>query len=171
MKQTILKLTCVIIATASLTSCRKPDVPETPTASAEPEPTPSPLRDEKDAVRAYWFNDVKEKLGDYEEVRLSDSDHAQTFVLETDQPLLNFRILAIDVMDAGPGKEPGYLTTELYYLETFTPEKALVVSADLSETIPNTGFCYDETDGELVIYHYLTVNGMDGSLELTPFWD
>ena len=95
-------------------------------------------------------------------------------MLETDQELKDFRILSIDVIDAGEGKEPGYLTAERYWLEQVLPGTRIAVTIDLSETIPNTGFCYDGSEfspTDPSIYHYITVSGMDGSLVLTPFRD
>jgi hypothetical protein len=42
--------------------------------------------------------------------------------------------------------------------------------ADVYGTMPNTGICYEDENGDLH-YWYLTISGFDGSPELTPFWD
>ena len=101
---------------------------------------------------------------------VAQSDDPLIFTVHANERLNNFRILGLEYEGSDSEGKPGFVTWELFFQEEMIPGEEITFLADVYGTMPNTGICYEDENGDLH-YWYLTISGFDGSLELTPFWD
>ena len=101
---------------------------------------------------------------------LAWSDDPLIFTVHANDRLKDFRILGLEYEGSDKDGKPGFVTWELFHQEEMIPNEEITFLADVYGTMPNTGICYEDENGDL--HHwYLTISGFDGSPELTPFWD
>lgn len=101
---------------------------------------------------------------------LAQSDNPLIFTVHANERLNDFRILGLEYEGTDSEGKPGFVTWELFFQEEMIPNEEITFLADVYGTMPNTGICYEDENGDLH-YWYLSISGFDGSLELTPFWD
>lgn len=99
---------------------------------------------------------------------LERGDTPTIFTVRATERLNNFRILALDYLGPDSKGNPAFVTTELFYQEEMIPNEEITFAADVYGALPNIGISYDDKDGNGNQW-YLTISGIDGSLEITRF--
>ncbi|MDO5044882.1 MAG: hypothetical protein Q4E22_06285, partial [Coriobacteriia bacterium] len=102
----------------------------------------------------------------YHEYTVDISDYQIAALLRTAVPIKHLSVFYFEVEDVSNDGVPVGQVFGGYYLEELTPDKPLVLHTTIQGTFPTVAVGYYDKD-EYVTYGII-MNGMDGSLELTP---
>lgn len=132
------------------------------------ESTQSELNDQPAQVNIEWAQEARGDFASYHEFTADTSDYQVELLISTDKILKNFQFLSLTntVVD-----ETGKLLFDmetLYTLDSFSPEKPLVVNLTFFGDLPSYGFSYADETGA-TRYFSINLSGEDGSLLLNEF--
>ena len=115
----------------------------------------------------YRYADTLPGLSEYEDVTAADVPVNAKAVFFADEPVSDFKLLALSFVDSDEYGHISYDISEVYGQDTLTPARPLVAPLEMVGTIPNNGFSYVDQNGET---HRFSVSesGRDGSLLVQP---
>ena len=129
-----------------------------PACEKEPEPV-NPTGVQTFPITAAFAG---EDLPDHLELVADEGDNAAKILLTAETPVESFIFLALNYEELD-GDEPMFSTEELYELDTFGPEKPLLVNMTFGEVFPAYGFTFKNVDGMFKTYG-INLIGEDGSV-------
>ncbi|MBQ3955382.1 MAG: hypothetical protein II680_05790 [Clostridia bacterium] len=150
MNRTLLKIALAAVLLLSLLifpACEKDQEPDTPT-EAQTFPISAAF--------------AEEDLPDHLELVADEGENAAKILLTAETPVESFHFFAL-IYEEMDGDEPRFSTDELYELDTFGPEKPLLVSMTFGEVFPAYGFTFKNADGMFKTYG-INLSGEDGSV-------
>ena len=96
-----------------------------------------------------------------------DGELSTEIAFRSTRDLQNFQFLSVALEDVN--ESGAYFTaTELYSLDTLTPERPLLVQTSFPGDMPSIGVSYTDADG-VTRYYSVSESGYDGSLILSGF--
>ena len=119
-------------------------------------------------ISANWAENVTNTVTDYDEYIIDDSDYSMSIMLTANNPVSDFKIVALQYEDVNENGTPVFLTEDVYTYGELTPEKSLLVKLSFPGDMPNYGVSYKDSSG--TEKHYaLQQSGKDGSLVMFEF--
>lgn len=109
--------------------------------------------------------DPASQLGDYYKCTVDETEHSSELLLSPEVPVTDFRVVMLEYVESE--NDPSFhVIKELFAAENLTPEKPLVIQAELSGTIPGIGITYLDRNGDAKLYT-ISISGLDGAPLLT----
>ena len=119
-------------------------------------------------ISANWAENVTNTVTDYDEYIIDDSDYSMSIMLTANNPVSDFKIVALQYEDVKEDGTPVFLTENVYTYGELTTEQSLLVKLSFPGDMPNYGVSY--TDGSGIVKNYaLQQSGKDGSLVMFEF--
>ena len=120
------------------------------------------------SVSVQWYADAEQPPKSYDMFVAAQDEYAAEALFTTDQEVNNFELFALNILDITEDGELVYETETLYSLDSFTPEKPLVVKLSFPGDLPAYGISYQDSKGSETTYRFsVGESGMDGSLFLS----
>ncbi|MGI6765889.1 MAG: hypothetical protein ACOX4R_01585 [Lentihominibacter sp.] len=102
------------------------------------------------------------ELPGYHECIVSDSSYSSDVLLTAEVPVKDFKVVSLEYKETDDDQFVFNVEKELFSVKTLVPEKPLVISTELPETIPNIGIEYSDRNGETKLYT-ISMSGLDGA--------
>jgi len=114
-------------------------------------------------ITVEWTEKMNNNAMHNHDVILSENETAK-FSLKTDKTITEFKILALQFVEADDSGHIKFNKEEKFQLETFSQDEVVNVRGEMFGTIPNIGISYQ--DGNDLKTYAITESGKDGSLQL-----
>ena len=92
-----------------------------------------------------------------------------TVLFLPEQPVTDFAVLRLGFDGMNDDGTPRYVTEDLFWQESITPEQPAAVQMEFpGDGIPTNGIRFVDAEGQPHFYS-ISLSGMDGSIVLSPF--
>ncbi|MBR4840405.1 MAG: hypothetical protein IK005_08005 [Paludibacteraceae bacterium] len=127
------------------------------------EETAAPENTAPAQITVEWTEKMNNDAMHNHDVILSENESAK-FSLKTDKTVTDFKVLALQFVEADENGKVKFNQEERFKLESLSKEDIVNVRGEMFGTIPNIGISYK--DGNELKTFAITESGKDGSLEL-----